>query len=528
MPYPENAMEAAKDVDEQEAGANLAAARQLADGQRWQECLDFIDRCLEAKGPDGLIHARERVGLHALRARVLGFNLDRVPEALEGLRAPVLRYPHNTSLQAIERLLRARQAVEAGDDVTAFRLYKEVLRKSAWRERAAGLLFETLMRRGRFTAARRLLSDLPPVSEQSSTLASQILQLALIDGDADRADQLLDNVKPANGEKFSLDYMADISRALRAERAAGDTMAGIRHIAIAGVSYVGSTVLNLILGSADGFAAAGETQWLVRTLSDSGSGDDADDVSWRSQCRICGESCRCFTPAFRKGLAENPVGWYGRIARQLGVANLVTSDKNLLKIWSLDPLFRFDLIVLYKSPTQQAQSLLKEAVRQHGPRGVDVLRQTLDASLDRWAASYIGHLKLLRPTGRRIVLDWEEFVRKPSFHLRRIGKLLHVPGAGSLHERVKVNHFMGGNREVGPAEIVAKGRIDLKPSNAPALPDDLRERVLAHRRSDYVYRMLQSEYDRTFYNRFWRRLGRRLSHFLTIPSRRLFRRQSVW
>lgn len=520
-------MEVANNVEE-EAGADLAAAKDLFDRQQFHECLDFISRALQNEGADTIARKRELVGMHALRARILGFNLDRVPEAIEGLRAAMERYPRTRSLRSIAHMLRARQAVESGDDIRAFHLYKDILRNSTWRENACARLFEILMRRGRFAAARKVLPGLPPESGYSPTLIYQVLQLALLDGDFDRAERLLARMASSNGEASSLNSLAAVSRALRAERATADTMTGVRHIAIAGVSYVGSTVLNLILGSAPGFAAAGETQWLVRTRAESLSAEENDDLAWRSRCRICGASCQCFTPAFRDSLAENPVGWYGRIARQLGVNNLVTSDKNLLKIWSLDPLCRFDLVVLYKSPIQQAQSLLKEAIRQHGAAGADVLRETLEASLDRWAASYIGHLKLLKPKGRRVVLDWEAFVREPANHLRQLGKLLKIPHAAHLHHHVKVAHFMGGNRDVGPAEIVAKGRIDLRPSNAPALPDDLQARVLAHRRSAYVYRMLENEYDRAFHRSFWHRLWRNLSRLVTSPSRRLLRHHAVW
>lgn len=385
----------------------------------------------------------------------------------------------------------ARLARQSERDLLAFRLYKAVWRTDPSADDAPFRLFEILMQRGRVAAARKLVPSVP--AARASHLAQKFLtQIALLDHDPDRADEAI-AAAAANPRSGTFAELGKISQSLRLELSAGETMTGIRHVVIAGVSYVGSTVLNVVLGSAPGFGSAGETHWLTSSIRAGRAKDD-----WRRFCRICGEGCEAFTPEFRNALAADPSGWFGQIARQLHVRNVVTSDKNLFNIWSLDPLFRFDLIVLYKTPIQQAQSLLKEAIRDHGSQGPGVLRHSIDSALDRWASSYLGHLKLLQPKGRRIVVNWEEFVRDPSFHLRRIGRILQIPISPRQHKEIRLQHFMGGNQEVDLAKVAALGQVTLRPSNAPSLPDDIAARVNAHRDARYIDRLLTNAYRQQF------------------------------
>ena len=279
-------------------------------------------------------------------------------------------------------------------------------------------------------------------------------------------------------------------------------MGDVRHVAVAGVAFTGSTAFGVILGSTPGFAHAGETHWLTRGWNKAGKLEsiatlDAGPDKWPTACRVCERECRAFDEDFRRGLAADETGWYGKIARRLRVDTLVTTDKNLHTLWLKDPLFRFDLVVLFKSPEQYLRSMLKQAIRRADPDEAPVVDDP-DRLLDRWANNYLGHLKTLKPAGKRVVLHWEHFVADPRHHLTRLGELLDSPISPAQLSAIRLGHFIGGNIAIDVAGLQANPTFKLRPSDAPALPDDLLAVVRSHKRSLFVERLLQNEYRRQF------------------------------
>ena len=194
-----------------------------------------------------------------------------------------------------------------------------------------------------------------------------------------------------------------------------------RHIEIGGISFCGSTVLNLILGSLPDVSAVGESHWLVdpitkdqidslekRELQDSfaehslgeeeksyvkkGFKKTIRDCTAREyeaffmQCCFCaspklfgtGLLCKHYSRKFRTELEkssyevkyiksndENWKGeirqknWHEKIASQLKTNIIVTSDKRPETIRRLDYKLSNDTIVLFKHPLNSFRSYQK-------------------------------------------------------------------------------------------------------------------------------------------------------------------------
>jgi hypothetical protein len=229
-------------------------------------------------------------------------------------------------------------------------------------------------------------------------------------------------------------------------------------------------------------------------------GTSAPASRWPVPCRVCLRDCQCFDTGFRTALAADESGWYAKIADRLGVRNLVTADKNLHLYWSLDPLFRFDYIILYKSPIQYLRSLLKQHVRRGEPVA-SLDKDWVSANLHRWAYNYLGHMKAIRPTGDRVVLNWERFVTEPARHMRALSGLLTIPLPPETLQAIRLGHFIGGNTGVDVEALKADPRLVLRPSNAPELPPELEQAATEHDQSRFVASLLDNEYRRQFADR---------------------------
>jgi hypothetical protein len=262
----------------------------------------------------------------------------------------------------------------------------------------------------------------------------------------------------------------------------------------------------VILGSVPGFSFAGETHHLTEvSLRRIGAGSGKASIAeieeikrWPIACRVHGRECDCFSIDFRRALAANPVGSYAQIARRLGVSGIVSSDKNAPLYWERDPLFRFDQVILYKPVEQQMRSTVKQAVRLGGDEAAATVLADADAILGRWSVNYLDHLRLLKPRGKRIVLNWDAFVGDPARHLKRLGELLDLPLDADILNHIRVDHSIGGNTGVDFRAVKQSGKLEIRPSSAPQLSDGLRDKVRAHKRAQYVNRLLDREYQRQF------------------------------
>ena len=440
----------------------------------------------------------DRAELLAMRARVLFADLDRPLEGLRVIEGAYRSYPDNEAVLRV--LARLRHALRPPS--SAFNIYKRLYRGGAPGGAALDGLFKLLMEVKRYSAASRLESQVAAAVPLPAARARDLAELAIARRVPDGALAMLEVARKTGGVR-GFDQLQLVAERLKDELAAGDTMAGYRHLAIAGAAFCGSTTLGVILGSMPGFAFAGETHWLTNTRV-GGAGQiqsirqtEVPLLKWPVACRVCGRECAYFDVPFRVGLANDEIGWYAKIAERLGVKNLITADKNAHFYWQRDPLFRFDYIVSFKSPENYLRSMLKQELRR--PSGIAAIDDAwASAALDRWADNYLGHLRSIRPLGRRVVLNWDGFVTDPDHHLRRLSDLLDIPLGPDVLVEIRLGHFIGGNIGLDIGELRASRALALRPSNAPELPPNLREAVRAHERAQAVARMLTVEYRRDF------------------------------
>ena len=469
----------------------------------WRACVVAIDEALgEAPGeaPDKVVR-KARIDLLVLKARVLIQNLKRPAAGLEAIEAA-----HRLDLAdrtVLETLARLRQA--AGAAASAFAIQKHLFRAGDPTGRAARGLFDILMRRGRYAAAARLAPMLEAQGPAAGVLARDLAELALVRGNPAAALAMIEVARETLAGA-QMDSFGAIAAALKAElgapaTGARGTMDGYRHLAVSGAAYCGSTTLGVILGSMPDWAFAGETHWLtnVRTPAlglESILTTEIPPARWPIACRVCGPACACFDPAFRRALAADPTGWYAKLADRLGVKNLVTTDKNLQLYWEKDPLFRFDHLILFKSPVQHLRSMLKQHIRQSAD--APLAEGWVGANLDRWGYKYLGYLKTIRQSGRRVALNWEAFVAEPARHMRRLSSLLDILLDPACLDHIRFSHFIGGNTGVDVRGLGVDPRLVLRASNAPPLAPEILAEALAHPFGNWVMRLLDGEYRRAF------------------------------
>ncbi len=458
--------------------------------KQWGACIAALDEALSRA------NGKTRAQLLLTKARVLGQNLRRPALALDAIEAAHNLAPDDRTI--LDALARLRHS--AGADASAFSVHKALYRRGDPTGRAARGMFDIALARGRYAAAARLSARLKDQAAPAGSLARDLAEIALAERDPARAQAMIDlaaKTMPA----AQLESVRRITTSLRAELAEPGAMAGRRHVAISGAAYCGSTTLGVILGSAPGYAFAGETHWLTnaRTPSlglESILTTSVPPAQWPIACRVCGPGCQCFNTEFRLSLAKDPRGWYRKIADRLAVTNVVTADKNLQLYWERDPLFRFDHLILYKSPVQHLRSMLKQHARQSG--GAPPAAGWVGANLERWARKYLAYLKTIRQSGARVVVNWESFVAEPGRHMRRLSSLLDVPLDPALLEHIRLSHFIGGNTGVDVRGLSVDPRLALRASNAPPLPPELLEEALEHPLAAWVGRLLDGEYRRAF------------------------------
>jgi tetratricopeptide (TPR) repeat protein len=473
------------------APSAFETARLRFQAKDWTGCLAAAEEALANAG------GRTRINALSLKARVLALHLGRRREGLAMIEEALGLAPDNAAVLEAAAKLRLAD----GRAASAFGIYKRLWRADASSVVALRGLFDILMDRMRYAAARRLAPVLEAAQGLTPALVPDLVEIALVYRDEAAASAVLKRAPPTVPSPKLARYERAL-RSLQAERAAGDTMAGYHHIGVAGVAFTGSTTFGVILGSMPGYAFAGETQWLTNVRNAGGAmetirGTSTPPGKWPVACRVCLRDCQCFDVAFRTGLAADETGWYAKIADRLGVKNIITADKNLHLYWELDPLFRFDYVILYKSPSQYLRSHLKQHLRR-GEAAASLDRDWVSANLHRWAYNYLGHMKAIRPTGRRVVLNWEEFVAAPAPHMRRLSSLLSIPLPPETLDAIRLGHFIGGNTGVDVDALKSDPRLVLRPSNAPPLPPDLEAAAVDHPEAQRVARMLDNEYRRQF------------------------------
>jgi hypothetical protein len=250
----------------------------------------------------------------------------------------------------------------------------------------------------------------------------------------------------AIGRGVSTAFAENLALALFAMRAQPEPPP-CRHIAICGVSFSGSTLLDRILGGLPGVASIGESHWLVKERH--GPGDatlidysQAAPPEATPRCTVCGSACRVLDPGFRRELAATRTGWYQRIAARLGAGVLVSADKNVPKILDNDPLLRLDGLVLFKSPAQAWASH-----RAKLPTGLTDDEYAIECAHYGavWTNAYRVLMREFAPVGRLHFLSFDAFASEPMRYLEAVCVSLDLPFGPDILEIRQRGHPIGGN-----------------------------------------------------------------------------------
>lgn len=199
----------------------------------------------------------------------------------------------------------------------------------------------------------------------------------------------------------------------------------MKHIQIAGTSFCGSTVMSLILGTAEGAGNVGESHWLVP--HDNGY-----------SCHYCGPACQIWTRDFRQRLEADPGNWYPRLAEQMGSDILISADKSHTHIDRLDPDHDHTALILFKAPGNYWHSVSKRRWK----------TETLAQALNRWNWLYQRFLEDdYAPQGGKVFLSVERFMADPERAIPVLFDALGLSGTPgqALHYWETVQHYVGGN-----------------------------------------------------------------------------------
>jgi hypothetical protein len=255
----------------------------------------------------------------------------------------------------------------------------------------------------------------------------------------------------------------------------------VRHVAICGVSFCGSTLLDRVLAGLPGARSIGESHWLTK---------EHDGVHYvpinlgrpRSGrgpfCSVCGPKCAVLTAEFRNGLVADATGWYQRIAAQLRTSLLISADKNLPKLIDLDPLLRFSALVTFKSPEQAWASQLAKL-----PKGLSPEKDDLELAryMDVWTASYRNFLDDFEPEGGKTFLFFDDFARNPKLLLAIICARLQIPYDPTVLEETRPGHAIGGNKGAMARLRAADYGVGITPLPELHLPEGHSEMIARNR-----------------------------------------------
>jgi hypothetical protein len=385
-------------------------------------------------------------------------------------------------------------SLQAGDHLSALASLKQ-----AWRRQGGTAMYvayhlaEILCRRRRYKLALEMAEFACRAGLKWEGLQPLLAEINLGLG---RGEACLSNLA-ASRTPVTGDYWTNV-RNIAQSMVANE----YRHIAIGGASYTGSTVLGMTLGSLPGCGHIGESQELV-FLTDTATGvyrrmEQSDSADQLVHCRICGPGCKVLSHDFRTDLAADPVDWYLKLARRMSVRTLISSDKFATQYQLADPLHRYDLIIVYKGLESWVSSFRRQE-DQKKKLGISSL-ESPDPKvwLDAFTLNYANLVKTIQPTGRRVVLSWEQFVSKPKQHFEHLATLLRLSGDSSVFNSIRIDHLIGGNDTPSVRAIIEAKRVQFKQSDAPPLSPADRTAIAAHKPAQRMVRMLDMLHAQSF------------------------------
>jgi len=275
-----------------------------------------------------------------------------------------------------------------------------------------------------------------------------------------------------------------------------DVASDFKHIAITGVAYCGSTLLDRMLGGLPGVKSTGESHWITKVRRDDRYCDmtlsEPLDSARFVPCTGCGPRCEMLTPQFRRSLAADNTNWYRKIAARLGTRILVSADKNLPKLSDKDPLLDLSALVVFKSPEQAWRSRLEKLP---ADREEAYYAEECRTYVEVWTRAYQSCVDHFRPEGPVAFLNFDAFSRVPDRLLRGVCSALELPYDAEVLRRTVPGHAIGGNGRAMRRLRDNDYTVDLSPLPDPDLPHTHGEIIASHAGAQQIWRRLMEGHD---------------------------------
>jgi hypothetical protein len=254
-----------------------------------------------------------------------------------------------------------------------------------------------------------------------------------------------------------------------------------KHIAICGVAFCGSTLVDRVLGGLPGVASIGESHWLTKVRADNeyrgvDMSQPVETARW-VPCTVCRQKCEVLTSGFRRSLAADNANWYRKVAARLDTRILVSADKNVPTLLEKDPLLELSALVIFKSPEQAWRSKLDKLP---ADRDAAFYEAECRAYLNVWTLNYRSRLDHFRPRGPVAWLNFDAFTAAPEPLLQAVCDRLELPFDAGVLQRTRPGHAIGGNGgsmrrlRANDYEVVIERLPDpaLEPSHAKIIAED--------------------------------------------------------
>lgn len=346
-------------------------------------------------------------------------------------------------------------------------------------------LARTLSELGRHQAALKYWTALRDLDPADGEAAFRIAEAAVAAGD--RAAEAVVSATPHGNERLRLHLMSVLETPFAADP-------DLHHVAICGVSFCGSTLLDRILGGLPGARSIGESHWLVKEHD--GTEYVPMDLSKERTgqgpfCTVCGRWCKFLNMEFRTSLAVDPSRWYQKIGARLHTSLLISADKNLSKLVDLDPLLRMSALIVFKSPAQAWASKLAKLPRNQDRR---YYGRELQIYLEVWTRTYRAFLDEFRPAGDKAFLFFDDFSRDPMPGLEAICAALNLPYDPSVLHKTSPGHAIGGRTSTMAQLRAADYAVAVTPLPDPVVPDGHLQVIAGDRPTQECFRDLMSRY----------------------------------
>lgn len=269
-----------------------------------------------------------------------------------------------------------------------------------------------------------------------------------------------------------------------------------RHVAICGVSYCGSTLLDRLLGGLPDVKSIGESHWITKVRRDNRYCDmDLSEPLESARfvpCTVCGARCEVLTPSFRRSMAADSLDWYRKIGARLGTRNLISADKAVAKLSDKDPLLDLSALIVFKSPEQAWRSQLDKLP---ADRDAEYYAAECRSYLDVWTQRYEGFVEHFRPTGPVVFLNFDAFTRSPHDLLQAVCDRLSLPFSSDVLKRTTPGHAIGGNGRAMRRLRDQDYGVDIAPLPGNPLDPGHLNIIATHSSAQQLWREMMARHD---------------------------------